>query len=336
MNDYEGTEKLEGDFYDQFKEASAVICGTIGSGKTTYAKKIFYELVDEYKGTQTIIRIFDPIGNWFFNFRSDVSSQIIRRDNEPCVDHNIIVYWLQMDSEHERRAFIQRVLKRDLDHQRQLYKNKEGDKDKLPKIFYLIEEASTVLSTYSLREGFFKDFVAFSRNYNIATLYITQRLAECSPKVVEKIPNLAIGQAAGANDLRRIKSIIPKSKYEGVDFNKQFRFQLYFDGCLFPYDVSKFKGKKTEQYIVLAEQKGYFRRRTEYKVYKWREVNEPEYLRLGDPQEQITTQEANDYLNEAKRLYDTLNHIEPHADSEDIDSESEIEIDESEEYPEEY
>lgn len=299
MNDkIQMTRETYGGFYRSIEEKGLITTGTIGCGKTTLVKYIAKQLIqDAY-----CVKIFDVIGNWKFNFIPSVIHQVIINPYEKCVNdfqqlqRKSVVYTLKMRSELERRTFIQRILEHDLERQKELFWVNKGKIDAEDRVIYIVEEANTILSTYSIREGFFKDFVAYGRNFGCIGIYIMQRLADSSPKVIERIPNLAIGKTVGSNDRRRIKDIMPKELLKGRLLNKEHHFELFFNGEAQSVEVDEFKGKILNDCEVDVSQEGFFRRHTNYTLL---------VRKTGE-------------------------------DFEDIDSESEIEIDESEEYPEDW
>lgn len=317
-----------GDFYEEIKESGCIICGTIGCGKTNFAKQLARQLVNEYADKDAIIRIFDVVGNWLFNFDGDVPSQNVYNANELRINAKVMVYRLNLKTESERIEFIKNVFEKDLERQKRLFDKFEGDKTKLPKIIYIVEEANTILSTYSIREGFFKDFVAFSRNFNIASIYVMQRLSDSSPKVIERIPNIAIGKTVGSNDLRRIKDIIPKKHSKTANFSKKWYFNLFFNDNLIPFLPEKFKGQPTHEYYIQQKTKGIFIKHTDYAVASVRGLSR--FLEKPNEKDAVPNLKLND--RDTVKL-DLFNDKE---DFEDLDSESEIEIDESEDYPEDW
>lgn len=254
--DYEG-------FLEALELSGGIICGTIGCGKTNLAKHIAKSLIIKNKKQNVLFRIFDVTGGFFFKF-GVFPSQIINTSNDLPIRAKVVVYYLKMDSEEERRRFLEKVLKYDLECQKALHDEAKGDSSKYRVIYNIIEESNTILSTYAIKKGFFRDFVAFSRNFNIRNVYIMQRLADSSTKVTERIPNLAIGQTIGANDKRRIKAIIESD----VNFGEKWRFQLYYDGKLHSYNDTLFEGKQTVRFYITAKTMGIWHRNVKYETVR--------------------------------------------------------------------
>ena len=132
-----------------------------------------------------------------------------------------------------------------------------------------------------------------------------QRLADSSPKVIERIPNLAIGKTVGSNDLRRIKAIIPKRKRENVDFDNQHVFMLYFNGYLKGKQLTKFKGSKLDDYEIWIQKQGFWRRKTTYEI-----VNITKHLRqaekLSQPQPNSIQDQESEEDNELEEEEDVI------------------------------
>ena len=89
-------------YYNTVKNTGLIATGTIGCGKTDSVKKLTSNLIDD--GCN--VTIFDTIGNWFYNFRSDVICQRIHRPTDYYLQRKQIIYYLKMHTEKERQAFI--------------------------------------------------------------------------------------------------------------------------------------------------------------------------------------------------------------------------------------
>ena len=252
------------EFYESVKKCGAIICGSIGCGKTVFAKHLGKKLIEDKK-LNARITIFDTVGNWFYNFLP-IPSQQINSVNDLPINAKQIVYRINMRSEDERIQFITKVFKAQFIRQRRLFDEYAGDLDRFSMVINIIEEANTILSTYSIRKGFLRDFIAFSRNFNIVNIFVMQRLADSSPKVTERIPNLVFGLVNGSNDKRRIKEIIPKHDRKKVDLTEKYHFYLCFEKNVEPYKTTDFKGERTDEYLIECITKGFLRKEQTYKV----------------------------------------------------------------------
>lgn len=252
------------EFYKAVTKRGLIVCGSIGSGKTNFTKHLAKKIIND-STLNAKVNIFDTVGNWFFEFEA-IPSQQISFANETIIPSNKIVYRLNMDSEESRIDFIRSVFWKQFEKQKHAFNIHKGDLSKFPAIINIVEEANTIVSSYAIRKGFLRDFIAFSRNYNIRNIFVMQRLADSSPKLTERIPNMAFGLMVGANDKRRIRDILPKRHRKESEIEKPFEFKLCFNNKVITYTTDLFKGKRTIEYKIECITTGFLSKKQTYTI----------------------------------------------------------------------
>ncbi len=98
-------------------------------------------------------------------------------------------------------------------------------------VVYVIEEAQNVIGTYALsgKNSFWLKFVSECRNFNMTFLMITQRLADVSPKAIERCHGYLISKMTGDNDLKKLEKITGKEIVERVK-RLDIGQHIYFNG----------------------------------------------------------------------------------------------------------
>lgn len=253
------------EFIPSIVERGLIICGTLGSYKTSLIKALASELIDNSENLK--LRIFDAIDNWRYNFRQDISNQTIKSINQ-YVDWepDTTLFTLSPLGEDARLMFITRIISQDFKRQQREYKTFKGHLEQMKQYVYIVEEANTILSSYSIKKGFWRDFVAFARNYKMSGIYVMQRLADSSPKIIERIPNMAICQTIGINEKRRIKAILPEGTFKKHQIDTPREVLFYINGTVKKIThLTHFNGEPTyETVIKRTESRFLFSEKVEY------------------------------------------------------------------------
>jgi len=232
----------------------------------------------------------------------------------------------------------------------------ESELDKNPEYahHYIIcmEELQNSFGTYSMNSDDSLDLMTcFTQSRSDALIHyigIGQRLNDISTKVIERLRPL-IGLTLGENSLRKIKSQLPDNLKQRVQQLPQ-RHWIYLDGKTNPEIVIP-EYKKEGSAIQLRPQvdnpqpqkpkKQGFLTRLKYALFpslrRWDkriEAIKREHTETTEKQKinQLINQNEDEESEETEDWLESADN----PDSENPDSESEIEIDESEEYEEEW
>lgn len=242
-----------------------VLTGNIGCGKSALAKYITKRIADYFAEHQpqfnhnAKIRIFDIIHNWRFNFDSNILYCFVDETTRRLtLKPDVLIYDLELDTIEERTNLMEKVVGHEFKNNK-LEILRVKSKDYLPTRFYVIEEANVVFTTSSIRKGFWLDFVSIARNFNLTGMYIMQRLADSSTKVIERCANFAFGQTRGSNDLLRIRKMMDKDEWKQHSPKKleQYEFIMLIDNDVFLFKIPEdimdknhniFRGKEAKNW----------------------------------------------------------------------------------------
>lgn len=200
--------ELDSEDLEEIIKRGCILCGNIGSGKTHVAQNIYNALVQPIDKDLNIL-VFDTVGNWVYGgFKQTKTLDDLR--GTQTFNNNEILYLRSTDKEERLRLtklVAETVFKSQQRYCRASWTSQKWEHKE--RFVFILEEANTLFTTKSINKGFWLDFIAFARNYNISGVYILQRLSDSSTKIVERIPNFIIGQTRGFNDKLRIKRMLP-------------------------------------------------------------------------------------------------------------------------------
>lgn len=246
-------EDLEQNDFDKIEAKGCVISGNIGCGKTNLAKRIYLEfnrrIFEEENPKEDLkLRVFDVVGAWR-NIERDV--KIVDKNDEFIDLDTINIFILRFKTTEERLDVMERIVSYEYEAQQELYDNLKRRETLKKRFIYIIEEANTIFTTFTINKGFWLDFVAIARNYKTVGIYIMQRLSDSSTKVIERIPNFIFGKTKGQNDKRKIKAML-SSKEERNDFEnlKENDFLCVIGNEAFILARSKEEAERVEEWIV--------------------------------------------------------------------------------------
>lgn len=191
----------------EIMKSGMLIVGGRGVGKSTSAKVITTEILK--KDPMTQIKILDPTSTWRWNFSDSVRYQSIDESTRFIYDGNkSIIFDVGLIDEYDVMSFIEKIILNDYLRQRDRKEELGGYNDK--SIIYVIEEAQSVLGSYSLRrKGGRKmlKMISEGRNYNLAFILIGQRMANISTSALERMQGFLMGKMTGARDLSKIRRV---------------------------------------------------------------------------------------------------------------------------------
>jgi len=178
---------------------------TNGSGKSCAGMWFARRIMDnpKHEAHEYKLTIFDTVYNWRYNF-----------DKIPFIDYNqtrmlpisqdLIIDVSDLDPI-DTRNNISAILMEDFQKKQELKVAMNGQ---LPFVnFYIIEEMQNVFGTYALgqKTGRFNlKLFAEGRNFGMCFIGIGQRIADISPKAIERRRYFLLGRANGDNDLQKI------------------------------------------------------------------------------------------------------------------------------------
>lgn len=196
---------LNSEIIKEMLQTGVVIAGAKGCGKSNAAKVLSSEII---KIPNIQCRIFDSCQNWKHGFDSSVICQTINEDTRSLYigDKNVLYDIELMDIERTMDV-IGKIVSYDYSVQRRLKAINKMERY----IVYLIEEAQNILGTYSLSRESGKlwiKMVSEGRNFNMAFVFIGQRMADISTKVIERANGYLFGRTSGDNDRKKINRII--------------------------------------------------------------------------------------------------------------------------------
>ena len=208
-----------------------IICGSKGSGKSNVAKFITSQIIK--RNLEIQCKIFDSCSNWRHGFEPIIMQELNETNTLDVVyagkKHILfdVEYSDPIDIQREIGYIVQQDFTRNR-MQKKIYGNIKDWK------LYCIEEAQNVLNGYSLnkKDGrFWLKAISEGRNFNLAFMFIGQRLADISTKVIERCQGYLLGRMTGDNDKNKIKRICGKDSniHNKVSSLKQGEF-IYFNG----------------------------------------------------------------------------------------------------------
>lgn len=210
-------------------DTGLVVVGSKGTGKSNVVKCIVSEIIKRNLNIQC--KIFDTCCNWRNSFEP-IPMQELNESSYLTPIYNgkeSILFDVQYDDPELIEQKIGEMVYIDFRDNR-LKKNIYGS---IPDWkLYIIEEAQNVLNTYSLnkKDGrMWLKSISEGRNFNLGFIFIGQRLADISTKVIERAQGYLFGKMTGDNDLKKVKDICSKKIANRVKELKQGEF-IYYSG----------------------------------------------------------------------------------------------------------
>lgn len=219
-------------------KSGLVIVGGKGCGKSNAAKIIMRKIINKEILSDIYFRckIYDTCQNWMHEFEHipyievvDGSYDYSMVDNENLA----ILYDIGSDNVDAIMNMIGESVRIDFAINRELKKCMDGEMKNWN--VYCIEEAQNVLGSFSLNRDngkFWLKAISEGRNFNMAFIFIGQRLADISTKVIERAQGYLFGKTTGDNDKNKIRRICGKSIgiHEKVSNLEQGEF-IYWNGA---------------------------------------------------------------------------------------------------------
>ena len=202
---------LPSEIIEEILTTGIVIAGAKGTGKSNVAKFITSEIIKRKMNIQ--IKAFDTCANWRLEYEPIVMQEL-NDLNTLDVVYNGKEHVL-FDVEYSDPSDIQReigyIINQDFTMARmekKIYSKIDGWK------LYCIEESQNILNSYSLnkKDGrFWLKAISEGRNFNLSFMFIGQRLADISTKVIERCQGYLFGKMTGDNDRNKVKRICGKA-----------------------------------------------------------------------------------------------------------------------------
>jgi hypothetical protein len=242
-----------------------IITGVKQTGKTNTAMHLMRALMNSiaHKNLEMRTVMFDTVLNWRYRYDSVQYLDIEQYRILPTV-LDLIVDIGYSDSNDTRNA-IGQIIMNDFARKRAM---KEKFNGKVPYYdVYLIEEAQNCLGQFALTGEvgrFWLKIISECANYKMIFLFITQRLADVSTKVIERTRYFLLGATSGDNDLAKIRRMggkkladyvlsLKRGEFLLFDKDNKNQFRITFD--LFtqngkPYPYTSANGKSSKGYKV--------------------------------------------------------------------------------------
>jgi len=242
-----------------------IITGVKQTGKTNTAMWLMRTLMEStpHKNLEMRTVIFDTVLNWRNRYDSIQYLNVEDFRILPTV-LDLIVDIGYSDSNETRNA-IGQIVMNDFARKRAM---KEKFYGKVPYYdVYLIEEAQNCLGQFALNGEvgrFWLKIISECANYKMIFLFITQRLADVSTKVIERTRYFLLGSTSGDNDLAKIRRMggrkladyvsgLKKGQFILFDKDSKKQYRITFD--LFiqngkPYPFTSQNGKSKRGYNV--------------------------------------------------------------------------------------
>lgn len=203
---------------EEMLKSGLVVVGSKGCGKSNAVKEIISQILTGKALTEKIARckIYDTCQNWRHEFERipffevdeyiHVDDYLIQGEN-----NDVILYDFELSNVDDIMHLVGESIKRDFATNREMKKRGSGS---IPYWdIYCIEEAQNVLGSYSLNKDtgkFWLKAISEGRNFNMAFIFIGQRLADISTKAIERAQGYLFGKITGDNDKNKIRRICGK------------------------------------------------------------------------------------------------------------------------------
>ena len=202
---------LTAEILQEMLDTGIVIAGAKKCGKSNASKVLASEIIKNYPNIQ--VRIFDSCNNWVHGFESVLCQKINDETRYLYTGKRNVLYDIELLDIEKIMGDIGKIVSHDYSEQRLLKTQNKMEKW----IIYFIEEAQNVLGTYSLSRDSGKlwvKMVSEGRNFNMAFVFIGQRMAEISTKVIERSNGYLLGRCGGDNDKKKIARIVGNAVIE--------------------------------------------------------------------------------------------------------------------------
>jgi hypothetical protein len=220
---------LPNDVIEEILGTGLIIAGAKNCGKSNVSKFITSQIIKRKLPIQ--IKCFDTCANWKFGYE-DIIMQTLSEEKALDVVYNgkkHILFDIEYLDPTEIQKQIGYIIQTDFIANRiekNIYGRIKGWK------LYVVEEAQTLLNGYSLnkKDGrFWFKAISEGRNFNLSFMFIGQRLADISTKVIERCQGYLFGRMTGDNDKNKIKRICGKDSniHNKVTSLKQGEFIFY-------------------------------------------------------------------------------------------------------------
>lgn len=205
-----------------------IITGTKQHGKTNASMILMraFMLSQEHKDLRLRTLIFDLCLN--FRFKFDPIPFIEAESCSVLPTLQDLIVDIGFSDNNDTKTYIGNVVLNDFHKKRAMKMKFNG---RIPYLdVYLIEEAQNVLGSYALNGEvgrFWLKIVSECANYGQIFLFLGQRLADISTKVIERTKYLLIGATSGDNDLQKLKRIGGNRLKDAVQQLKRGEFIFY-------------------------------------------------------------------------------------------------------------
>lgn len=196
---------LTKEILQEMLDTGIVLAGAKKCGKSNASKVFASEIVKEYPNIQ--VRIFDTCQNWVHGFEPVLCQKINDETRYLYTGKRNVLYDIELMDIEKIMDDIGKIVSHDYNEQRLLKTQNKMERW----IVYFIEEAQNVLGTYSLSRESGKlwiKMISEGRNFNMAFVFIGQRMADISTKVIERANGYLFGRTSGDNDRKKINRIV--------------------------------------------------------------------------------------------------------------------------------
>jgi len=196
---------LTAEILQEILDTGIVLAGAKKCGKSNASKVLASEIIKEHPNIQ--VRIFDTCQNWVHGFEPVLCQKINDETRYLYTGKRNVLYDIELMDMEKIMDDIGKIVSHDYNEQRLLKTQNKMDRW----IVYFIEEAQNVLGTYSLSRESGKlwiKMISEGRNFNMAFVFIGQRLADISTKVIERANGYLFGRTFGDNDKKKITRIV--------------------------------------------------------------------------------------------------------------------------------
>jgi hypothetical protein len=194
-----------------------IIVGCKQTGKTNAAMCIMREIMNSaaHKNLAMKTEIFDTVLQWHYNY--DAVQYLNLEDYRILPTVLDLIIDVPFTDSIETRNAIGQIVLNDFIKKRAMKEKFDG---KVPFFdVFVVEEAQNILGSYSLQGDvgrFWLKVISEAMNFKMVFLFIGQRLADISSRVIERSRFFLLGATSGDNDLNKIKRMGGKNLANAV------------------------------------------------------------------------------------------------------------------------